>query len=379
MAEMWYYTTEGKQMDPVPMSELKGLIDNGTLKPTDMVWKDGMPCWVRASSMRELFADTAVTPIAPVAGKASPAVDEGDHRASFTPRRATAADDATGPSRRRPEPQKAGSSFGIIAALILGAMLLVGGLGVGVVILILANRTSDGKINPTNLIKGEAKYNVVLAPGASENRKFSFRRGVDYEITVKTQPEMDGLDVDIHLFNAGGREVTREDLPDRDCRLRWVPDADGEYKIEVRNLNQFNRAVQVTCAVLIKEFKEQPIVEKKEPPKEEPLPPDTMEGKGFKDFTIPLKKEEMQKFRVRAGYKASFTFVPPNPAPATDFNIIVVKDNDLNQTIAQDVGPEARASATCTLPTTEIVRVRIVNASGKGGTSKGILNYDVSP
>src|ERR1043166_5203881 len=57
MAEMWYYTNEGKQMDPVSMKELKRLVGDGTLKPTDMVWKEGMPRWIRASSMKELFPD----------------------------------------------------------------------------------------------------------------------------------------------------------------------------------------------------------------------------------------------------------------------------------------------------------------------------------
>src|SRR5262245_53746709 len=57
MAELWYYTNEGKQMDAVSMKELKRLVGDGTLKPTDMVWKEGMPRWIRASSVKELFPD----------------------------------------------------------------------------------------------------------------------------------------------------------------------------------------------------------------------------------------------------------------------------------------------------------------------------------
>src|SRR5881227_2589691 len=57
MAEMWYYTNEGKQMDPISMKELKRLVGDGTLKPTDMVWKEGMARWIRASSVKELFPD----------------------------------------------------------------------------------------------------------------------------------------------------------------------------------------------------------------------------------------------------------------------------------------------------------------------------------
>ena len=59
MAEMWYYTCEGKQMDPVSIKELKRLVGDGVLKPTDMVWQEGMPRWIRASSVKELFPDPA--------------------------------------------------------------------------------------------------------------------------------------------------------------------------------------------------------------------------------------------------------------------------------------------------------------------------------
>ena len=57
MTELWYYTSEGKQMDPVSMHELTRLVADGVLKPTDMVWTEGMPRWIRASSVKELFPD----------------------------------------------------------------------------------------------------------------------------------------------------------------------------------------------------------------------------------------------------------------------------------------------------------------------------------
>ena len=54
MAELWYYAHDGKQMDAVPMKELQRLASDGVLKPTDMLWKEGMPRWVRANSLAEL-------------------------------------------------------------------------------------------------------------------------------------------------------------------------------------------------------------------------------------------------------------------------------------------------------------------------------------
>jgi hypothetical protein len=72
--------------------------------------------------------------------------------------------------------------------------------------------------------------------------------------------------------------------------------------------------------------------------------------------------------------------VPTKSGPTTNFDIIVVKDNDNNQIIAQDTGPEPSASVAFTLPQTEIVRVRIINNNGKGaGFNKGFLDYNASP
>ena len=59
--ELWYYTCEGKQMEPVSAAELKQLASSGMLKPTDMVWREGMPKWLRAGSTRGLFGDEAMT------------------------------------------------------------------------------------------------------------------------------------------------------------------------------------------------------------------------------------------------------------------------------------------------------------------------------
>jgi hypothetical protein len=57
MASEWYYTQNGQQAPaPVSSAQLKQLASTGQLQPTDMVWKDGMPNWVPASSIKDLFA-----------------------------------------------------------------------------------------------------------------------------------------------------------------------------------------------------------------------------------------------------------------------------------------------------------------------------------
>src|SRR5947209_2161670 len=60
MADAWHFTSQGKQMGPVTEAELKRRASLGLLRPTDLVWKDGMPDWVRASAVRELFSTDRV-------------------------------------------------------------------------------------------------------------------------------------------------------------------------------------------------------------------------------------------------------------------------------------------------------------------------------
>src|SRR5687768_9599724 len=71
----WYYSIGGDRQGPVAAAELKRLADAGTLKPTDLVWKDGMADWAQARSIKGLFA-AAAPAAAPAAARATePAAD----------------------------------------------------------------------------------------------------------------------------------------------------------------------------------------------------------------------------------------------------------------------------------------------------------------
>lgn len=59
MAQEWYYTVKGEQVGPVSPAELKKAATEGTLQPTDLVWKEGMAEWVEAQSIKGLFASSA--------------------------------------------------------------------------------------------------------------------------------------------------------------------------------------------------------------------------------------------------------------------------------------------------------------------------------
>lgn len=55
MAAEWYYAKGNQKFGPVESSELKRLASASVLLPEDLVWREGQPKWVRASSIKGLF------------------------------------------------------------------------------------------------------------------------------------------------------------------------------------------------------------------------------------------------------------------------------------------------------------------------------------
>lgn len=62
MASEWYYVKAGQQVGPVSPTQLKDFAANGSLLPTDLIWKQGMSSWVTASSSPSLFPRSPITP-----------------------------------------------------------------------------------------------------------------------------------------------------------------------------------------------------------------------------------------------------------------------------------------------------------------------------
>lgn len=433
MAELWYYTNEGVQMDAVTIKELRRLVGEGVLKPTDMVWQEGMPRWIRASSVTELFPDPAAAldhyfthtagktapadlqspstsvkaagqPATPSSNGASPAEAKGQPKKSSD-------DEAERrkPPRRRTEAPTAsgGMSWGIIIAIFIGAGVLLAGLVVGVVILIVVTRHGDAgndrkdgivqvnkdapkaddrkinpgidKVNPGNnvpKIVGQTNYGFSLAPNQSNSREFSFETGATYEIVVKSTPRHPDVDLFIISPVTNFAEISDKSIGP-DSFIRWTPNRTGPYRIEVRNLND---ATRVTSTVTIREVAPPPNRDKKEEkpePKLEPLPPDTFEKSGLQTTIVAAGKEAAFKFRVRAGYKASFSATSRLKGSTARLNLIVVKENDNAVILAEEKDARPNPRVQLELPNTEIVRVRIIN-NGKSTTSVNLL-YDVSP
>jgi len=76
----WHCIKNGQQTGPAPWSQLQQLAASGQLRPSDMVWKNGTPAWVAASSIQNLFspqpAPSSPPPPPNVVGEAAPKAKE---------------------------------------------------------------------------------------------------------------------------------------------------------------------------------------------------------------------------------------------------------------------------------------------------------------
>lgn len=57
MEKIWYYTIDGERRGPVTAAELKELASQGTLKPDDLLWKEGLTEWTPAKKLKGLFPE----------------------------------------------------------------------------------------------------------------------------------------------------------------------------------------------------------------------------------------------------------------------------------------------------------------------------------
>lgn len=63
MSDQWLYTKGGKQTGPVSGTDLRRLASTGQLSPSDQVWKEGMPNWVRVETIKGLFVAANAVPV----------------------------------------------------------------------------------------------------------------------------------------------------------------------------------------------------------------------------------------------------------------------------------------------------------------------------
>ena len=61
----WFYGRDGGQQGPVSGEELRRLAQSGGLRPTDLVWREGMAQWTPAHQVPGLFVGAAAPPPMP--------------------------------------------------------------------------------------------------------------------------------------------------------------------------------------------------------------------------------------------------------------------------------------------------------------------------
>jgi len=63
--DTWYYLHDGRQVGPIPLSELIKLAENGVIQPWTQVWSPGMESWRSAGEVEGIFP-VPLGPPAPV-------------------------------------------------------------------------------------------------------------------------------------------------------------------------------------------------------------------------------------------------------------------------------------------------------------------------
>jgi len=135
MRDEWYVARRGqdgnKRYGPVPMHQLRDLLDSGGVRPDDLIWREGMADWQRADQCDALLG---------------PAPRPGAYGTG--PRRRPDYDDRPSYRRRYPQPQS--SSAWVIPVVIVGAVMAVSFLSCGglVVAGILASHSSSSSYSP---------------------------------------------------------------------------------------------------------------------------------------------------------------------------------------------------------------------------------------
>lgn len=72
MSHNWYYARGGEKHGPISSTELKQLATEGQLSPDDLVWREDMKDWKKASSVKGLFPEPSTPPETPPATPTPP-------------------------------------------------------------------------------------------------------------------------------------------------------------------------------------------------------------------------------------------------------------------------------------------------------------------
>ncbi len=356
MADLWYFTCEGKQMEPVTSAELTQLAGSGFLRADDLVWKEGMANWTKAGETPQLssaFAGAGSS--TPTAAPRSDAPvrtrtrDDDDDRPRRRRRRESEDDDRdSGRPRRGAEPAKGMS--GRTIGLIIGAVALAVA-AVIVLAIVLAVRSRGTLIS---------SYSVELPANSNSFREFHFEVGILYDFRVISDSE---TDVDLIIEDANGVPIDGDDSEGRNSHLIWSPAVAGKYRVKLSNLDF---AIRNRSQVTISNIGTTPVPRGNGPPMVAQRPFPAVFQKDFgpaganpflkQDVVGPVQSKVDWDHTVafRLSKKVEVTIVADNPANLVDLFIIDPKGKQ----VAAAVGPNGRLSFTALSNRSYVFRIR---------------------
>lgn len=218
MADLWYYTREGKAMDPVSEPELKKLAASGELRPTDLVWKEGMAKWVRAGSAKELYGDVEDAEPAtlddivpgPRRRRRPRREDDDDYEDRPRSRRSRDDDDHDDHRPRRKRGMSTGAKVGIILGIV-GGILVIGG-GILAIVLLSGGGSAGDFTAPfatTNRLTMSDPIDPVRRQFGTRCKTYNVKMtaGTTYSIILRSRQ----FDAYLRLEEANGRRLAEND------------------------------------------------------------------------------------------------------------------------------------------------------------------------
>jgi hypothetical protein len=252
MAEQWYYASQGQQKGPIAEAHLRQLAATHVLRPTDLVWKQGFPAWMPASSVPGLFTQFQA-PAAPMpAPNSFPAPGPNPYAGAGRPLVYEHGEPALGsdyddeyPTERKRRRKKRKKTGGVPVGLIIG--LIAGGLFFGILLvgsIVWITSMSSGPGgwggSAASTGGGSGTYRIeylAVNPGANKNLMHHKQVWLNAGRTVSIQVKSDVQDdVDCYLFNPNGIKVAQDFSLSKDCNIIYQVQQSGNYTIVVDNL-----------------------------------------------------------------------------------------------------------------------------------------------
>src|SRR5262249_5675238 len=73
----WFLTRNGEKYGPYSVPQLKQLATKGNLVPDDLLWREGLPAWVKASTVGEVFPrPPSLPPRLPIPDRRDPSSED---------------------------------------------------------------------------------------------------------------------------------------------------------------------------------------------------------------------------------------------------------------------------------------------------------------